>query len=272
MIGDPVRHSLSPLILNAAFAARGLDWVFVAFPVVAGDARRALDGMRALGIEGLSVTMPHKGEVADLVDVLSPDAEALAAVNCVVREGELLRGHNTDGAGFVAGLRAETGFDPAGRACAVVGAGGAARAVVLALAREGAAEVVVVNRTRATAEQAAALAGEAGRVGVAGDISGADLVVNATPVGMAAAAREGQDVLRTPFDPSLLRPEQVVADLVYVPLVTPLVEEARARGATALNGVPMLVHQAAAALTLWTGEPAPVSAMSVAATRTITKA
>ncbi|HWC10761.1 MAG TPA: hypothetical protein VG455_06010, partial [Acidimicrobiales bacterium] len=134
VIGDPVRHSLSPVLHNAAFRALELDWVYLAFEVPGGEAAAALTGMRALGIEGLSVTMPHKGDAAASVDELSAAALAVGAVNTVVPlpDGRL-SGDNTDGAGFLASL-AEEGFDPAGQVCLVVGAGGAARAVVHALA------------------------------------------------------------------------------------------------------------------------------------------
>src|SRR5262245_21568753 len=126
VIGSPVRHSLSPAMHNAAFADAGLDWRFVAFDVADGEAGQALDGMRALGIDGLSVTMPHKQAVARAVDVLSPAARALDAVNCVARlDDGRLEGLNTDGAGFVASLR-DAGINPAGMAVAVLGAGGAA--------------------------------------------------------------------------------------------------------------------------------------------------
>ena len=259
VIGDPVRHSLSPQILNAAFRVAGLDWVFVAFPVPAGQAARALEGMRALRIDGLSVTMPHKGDVAAAVDELSPAAAALGAVNCVVREGERLVGHNTDGDGFIEGLRSETGFDPAGKRCVVLGAGGAARAVVLALAGAGAAEVAVVNRTAANAQRAVALGAPVSRIGEQSEIPGAELVVNATSVGMSGVGPGQSD---TPFDPGLLVPGQIVADLVYSPLVTPLVAAARSVGLTAINGLSMLVHQAGVAFELWTRQAAPLAAMA----------
>jgi shikimate dehydrogenase len=258
VIGDPIRHSLSPAIFNAAFAAAALDWVFVALPVVAGNAPAALDGMRALQIDGLSVTMPHKTAVADAVDELTDDARALHAVNHVRRDGIRLLGDNTDGPGFLAALRAETGFDPRGTRCVVLGAGGAARAVILALARAGADEVAVVNRTAAGAETAAGLAGAAGRVAGPDAVNGAALVVNATSVGM-----EGSDL---PLDPDRLTAGTVVADLVYQPLTTPLVLEARRRGCPAINGLGMLVHQAAAQFTHWTGDPAPLDVMLGAVT------
>ena len=261
IIGDPVRHSVSPAIHNAAFAAVGLDWVFLAFPVPAGEVSAALRGVRALGIEGLSVTMPHKSEVARLVDRTSPAAQRLGAVNTVVREGGQLVGHSTDGPGLLDALRADHGLDPAGMRCAVLGAGGAARAIVLALAEAGAAEVTVVNRTATTGRAAAALAGPVGRIGVPEEVGGADLVVNATPVGMGEAGETGQ----MPLDPKLLQAGQVVVDIVYHPLVTPLLREARARGATAVGGLGMLVHQAAHAFRIWTGEDAPLGVMSAAA-------
>ncbi|HVT76801.1 MAG TPA: shikimate dehydrogenase, partial [Acidimicrobiales bacterium] len=143
VIGDPVRHSLSPAIHNAAFAEAGLDWVFVAFEVADGEAPTAIAGARALGIDGLSVTMPHKATVIEALDRLSPTAAALGAVNAIVREGTEFVGHSTDGAGLIDSLAYDEGFAVAGKKCAVLGAGGAARAVILALADAGAEEVVV---------------------------------------------------------------------------------------------------------------------------------
>lgn len=267
VIGDPVRHSLSPVLHNAAFAALGLDWVYVAFPVPEGRAPEALTGMRALGIEGLSVTMPHKAAVAGAVDRLSPVAGRLGAVNTVVRRGDELVGDNTDGAGFLDALRAGPGFDPDGRRCLVLGGGGAARAVVLALAQAGAAEVVVVNRTPARGQEAAELAGAAGRTGSAGDAASAELVVNATPVGMAGSGPGGgSEALPGGIDPSDLGPGQLVVDLVYEPRVTPLLRAAGSRGATTAGGLGMLVHQAGHALRLWTGEEPPLAVMEAAVT------
>ncbi|MGD9703623.1 MAG: shikimate dehydrogenase [Acidimicrobiia bacterium] len=258
VIGAPVRHSLSPAIHNAAFLATGLDWVYVALAVEAGRVPEAIAGMRALGIGGLSVTMPHKEAVHDAVDVLDAAAAALRTVNTVVPlpDGRLA-GHTTDGAGFVDSLRLDAGVDPAGMRVAVLGAGGAARAVVDALARAGAAEVVVVNRSADRGVAAAALAGAAGRAGTLADVATADLVVNATSIGM------GTEEL--PLDPALLHGGQVVADLVYHPLDTALLRAARAAGARPVDGLGMLVHQAARAFRLWTGVDAPVAVMRDAA-------
>ena len=279
VVGDPVRHSLSPVMHNAAFRALDLNWVYLAFEVRRGAALAAVAGMRALGIDGLSVTMPHKDAVAAAVDRLSPNALALGAVNTVVRRGDVLEGHNTDGAGFVAAVRDDEGFEPAARRCLVLGAGGAARAVVKALADAGAAQVVVVNRTPARAEAAATLAGAAGRVGTVEEVADAELIVNATPVGMASDAGPGADVrsvdgtvLDGPgpdpavaVDPAWFGAGQLVVDLVYDPPLTPLVEAARARGAVGVNGLGMLIHQAAHAFRLWTGEDPPLAVMSAAA-------
>ena len=162
VIGDPIAHSLSPAICNAAFDALGLDWVYVAFRVAEGSAVEAVRSMRALGIRGLSVTMPHKAAVIPSLDALDASAERLGAVNCIADADGRLLGHNTDGAGFVSALAAE-GHDVAGARCVVLGAGGAARAVVLALADAGAQEVVVANRSPQRGTAAAALAEARGR-------------------------------------------------------------------------------------------------------------
>ena len=258
VIGSPVRHSLSPLLHNTAFSHLGMDWVSVGFPVAGGGAAAALAGARALGVRGLSVTMPYKEDVAAQVDDRSPEATRLGAVNCVVAVAGGWRGENTDGAGFVAALARGGRFVPAGRRCLVVGAGGAARAVIAALGDAGAAEVVVVNRTEDRARTAALLAGPVGRVGSAGEATGCDLVVNATPAGMGDV--DGAPGA-WPVDPALLRPGQVVVDLVYHPPVTPWLAAAADRGATTANGLGMLVHQAALQIELWTGSEAPVDAM-----------
>lgn len=258
VIGWPVRHSRSPAIHNAGFVAAELDWRFLALPVAPGRAPDAVRGMRALGIEGLSVTMPHKAAVIAALDALSSDATVLGAVNCIHRDGERLVGDNTDGGGFVDSLRLDEGIDVSGRRCLVLGAGGAARAVVRALAGAGADDVAVVARRADAAGDAAALAGTVGRVAAIEDLAQADLAVNATPVGM------GDDV-GLAFDPTVLPDHGVVVDLVYHPADTPLLAGARAAGRPAVGGLGMLVHQAARAFSSWTGVDAPLDAMRAAA-------
>jgi shikimate dehydrogenase len=275
VIGEPVRHSLSPALHNAAFLALGLDWIYVAFPVAAGHARAAVAAMRTLDLAGLSVTMPHKADVAGGLDRLSPTAARLGAVNTVSwaasATGAALEGESTDGAGFLDALRDDDGFDPAGRRCVVLGAGGAARAVTLSLAEAGAASVGVVARRPDAAEACAGLAGAAGRAlaltGSSPDtpalpefVEAADLLVNATPVGMAPGDRLPFDL-----DAGVLHGGQFVADLIYAPATTPLLAAARGRGAGTANGLGMLINQAARQVAIWTGRPAPVEAMSAAA-------
>lgn len=260
VVGDPVEHSLSPALHNAAFRALGLDWVYVAFHVPAGRGAQAIAAVRALGLAGLSVTMPHKADVVGSLDCLSPAAARLGAVNTVVPSAGELIGDNTDAPGFLDALREDDGFDPAGRRCLVLGAGSAARAVTLALAEAGAAEVVVVGRRPGTAERCAMLAGPAGRVGDAREAAGAELLVNATPVGMAP-----RGALPFDLDPGWLGAGQVVVDLVYEPAVTPLLAAARAAGAATANGLGMLIRQASRQVVLWTGQEPPLGAMSAAA-------
>lgn len=267
VIGDPVRHSLSPALHNAAFARLGLDWTYVAFEIAAGRAADALAAMRVLGIEGLSVTMPHKRDAAAACDELSPAAELLGAVNCVRRDGDRLIGENTDGAGFLRSLRVQAGLEPVGRHAVVIGAGGAARAAIVALVSEG-ASVTIVNRSADAAVRAAELGARAGAtagvpaisqsmVGGPGAVSNADLVINATPLGMSAG-----DPL--PIDTSLLRRNHVVVDFIYQPAVTPLLEAAAEVGAATLNGTGMLLYQAAEQFKMWTGRDAPIAAMAAA--------
>lgn len=265
VIGQPIRHSLSPAIFNAAFTASGLDWAYLAFEVPEGAAGLAMAGVRALGLEGVSVTMPHKVAVIDALDELAPDAAALGAVNCVARNGIRLVGHNTDGVGLIDALQLDEGIDVAGQRCIVVGAGGAARAVSRALGGAGAAAVVVINRSPPAAAQAAALAGGVGSVGGAADVADADLVINATPLGMGVVVTTSGAPEPMPVDPTLLQPGQVLVDLIYHPAVTPLAVAARARGVRTVNGVGMLIHQAAHAFRRWTNEEPPLEAMSAAA-------
>ena len=256
VIGDPVAHSLSPAIHNAAFEATGIDAAFVALPVRPGDLAAAVAGVRALDLLGLSVTMPHKSAIQQHLDVVGPEAAMLDAVNCVVREGDHLVGTTTDGRGFVDALTAAS-VDLVGTRVLVLGAGGAARAVIHALAGEDPAEIGVANRSTDRAKAAVLLGGRDTRIADVDDAPDYDVIVNATSVGM------GTPDLPLPAD--LLRSGQVVVDLVYEPTETALLAAARAAGATPVDGVGMLVHQAAHAFRLWTGVEPPVDVMAEAA-------
>ncbi|MET0421240.1 MAG: shikimate dehydrogenase [Acidimicrobiia bacterium] len=257
IIGDPVRHSRSPAIHNAAFAATGLDWVFGAFEIPRGGAAGALDAMRALGLGGLSVTMPHKHDAAAACDELTPRARALEAVNTVIpqSDGRLL-GDSTDGEGLLRAVR-DHDVDPGSGSALVLGAGGAARAVALALAEAGAAVTVAARRVDA-AESAASLHAGIAAARIADCDAGAfDVVINATPLGMNGEAGA--------IDAMRLNPSQFLVDTVYHPMETPLLAAACARGIPCTNGLGMLVHQAALAFELWTGVAAPLDVMRSAA-------
>jgi shikimate dehydrogenase len=259
VIGSPVRHSLSPALHNAAFAAAGLDWRFVAFEVAAGGAREALSAMRTLGIAGFAVTTPHKADIAAAVDEVDDAARSLRSVNTVVRRDDgSTFGASTDGDGFVDSLRA-AGVEPDGTTVVVLGAGGAARSIVDALGRAGARDIAIVNRSEANAAECARLAGCA-RVGSTADVAAAQVLVNATSVGMGATA--GGDL---PLDASLLHGGLAVADIVYHPLDTALLRAARAVGAACVDGLGMLVHQACRQQLLWTGTAADPAVVRAAA-------
>jgi shikimate dehydrogenase len=256
VIGDPVEHSRSPAMQNAAFAALDLDWVYVAFPVPRGEGSSAVRAARVLGLAGLNVTMPHKADAAAACDELTPAAAALGSVNTIVVGGDgALIGHSTDGEGFVRALGDE-GVTVSGRRIVVLGAGGAARAIAHALGGAG-ADVSVAARRDDAARGAAALVPGGSPIALDdAPVEDFDVVVNATPLGM-----HGEP---PPFDPARIRPDQFVYDTVY-PAETPLLAEARARGAGAAGGLGMLVHQGALSFELWTGCTPPIDVMRAAA-------
>jgi shikimate dehydrogenase len=259
VIGWPVEHSVSPAIHNAAFASLGLDWVYVPLPVRPGRVVPAVAGLRELGFAGANVTMPHKSEVAGLMDRRSDHADRLQAVNTIVVSEDGLTGHNTDAPGFDRFLRLDVGFDADGRRILLFGGGGAARACALALGLAGAAEVVVALRDPAR-DEAIRQALDGLPVGVRTipfeDAAGieADLVVNATPLGLAG------EQLPLPR----LGSGQAVVDLIYQPPVTPLLARARDAGAVAFGGLGLLLQQAALSFEIWTGQVAPLDVMSAA--------
>ncbi|MFT5025772.1 MAG: shikimate dehydrogenase, partial [Ilumatobacter sp.] len=199
VIGSPVSHSLSPAIHQAAFDAAGVNWAYTAFDIT--DAAAALSAMRLLGLAGLSVTMPLKEDAARAVDRLDPAARVLHSVNTVSWDGDQLVGSSTDGAGFVASLAA-AGVEVDGAQISVIGAGGAARSVIDALGRAGAADITVLNRTPERAEQAASLS-RAASVGIGSDVTRADIVVNATSIGMGVSIDDAMDADMA-CDPALL--------------------------------------------------------------------
>jgi shikimate dehydrogenase len=260
VIGWPVTHSLSPTIHNSAFIALGMDWVYIPMPVPPDELPPALGGLRPLGFAGANVTMPHKTQAAELADSLSEDAARLKSVNTLAAGPDGLAGHNTDAPGFDRFLRRDAGFDPGGRSALLFGAGGAARACALALARGGLASLVVALRDPARAALLErTLDGLGTRVTVIGvdaaPAAASDLVINATPLGA-----HGELL---PLPP--LHADMLVVDLLYRPKVTPMQSAARTAGAAAFGGLGLLLHQAALSFELWTGQPPPLAVMSAAA-------
>ncbi|MCB0045743.1 MAG: shikimate dehydrogenase [Caldilineaceae bacterium] len=272
LLGWPVSHSVSPAMHNAAFAELGLDdWRYVTLPVPPEPSARILEavlGLRALGLRGANVTVPHKQAVIPTLDELTPAARAMGAVNTIWIEEDRLWGDNTDGPGFVADLR-QHAVDPAGKTALVLGAGGSARAVVYGLADAGCRAIVILNRTVGKAEALAetmqqlfpACAISAGRmVADLARCADADLVINCTSLGMTP------NVTSMPWSADIpFRAGQVVYDLVYNPAETRLLRKASEDGAQAVGGLGMLVMQGALAFARWTGRPAPGDVMRKAA-------
>ncbi|MGH2785278.1 MAG: shikimate dehydrogenase [Actinomycetota bacterium] len=257
IIGWPVNASLSPAIHNAAFAAAGLDWTYVAFPVRPELVGAALQGMRGLGIAGLNVTMPHKQAVIPHLDGLTPEVERVGAVNTIVAEGKRLYGTNTDGAGFIRFLERDAGIEPAGLTAVVLGAGGAARGIAAAMVDAGVAVTVTARRSEQADEVATASgAATAPWEGRTEAVGGAELIINATPI--------GRDGPATPIAGEAIAEGQTVVDLIYHPEATELIRIATKRGARAFNGMGMLLHQAALSFEAWTGVDAPFAAMAAA--------
>ena len=259
VLGWPLEHTLSPAIHNAAFRRLGMDCVYYAWPVAPEDLADAIRGIRALGALGANVTMPHKQAVVEHLDDISGDAQELGAVNTIQRYGSKLIGHNTDVDGFREFLEGDAGVKLEGRRALVLGAGGAARAVVKALAEAGATSVTVAARNEEKGAEAAKFAAGGDVIEWSAAVAAsaeADVVVNATPLGS-----DGENPLPgAPFHSG-----QVVVDLLYRPPTTALLRTARSAGAQAWGGLGMLVHQAAASFRIWTGHEPALQVMSAAA-------
>jgi len=267
VIGDPIEHTLSPIMHNAAFKALKLDFAFLAFKVKAADVEKAVSGMRALGINGLNVTMPHKSAVINYLDEVDQAAKAIGSVNTILNKDGRLFGFNTDGVGALQALR-ENGVEPRGKKVLLLGAGGAARAIAYTLARE-ADELVILNRTAKQAAELANLLKQTFDRKVVADtlspnaikdtLQDSDVLINATSVGMKPNANQ------TPVAFEWLRPDLAVMDIVYNPVETKLAKDAKAAGAKVVSGFEMLIYQGAASFEIWTGHSAPVEVMRHAA-------
>ena len=273
VIGDPIEHTMSPAMHNTAFEKLGIDYLYVPFRVRSEELGKAIEGMRALNIRGLNVTIPHKVTVIPFLDELDPLAEQIGAVNTIVNDDGVLKGYNTDAAGFLQALL-EKGIEPKGGNLVILGAGGASRAISFILAERG-ANLVILNRLLELdwAEELASKisqifkreveALELNEKNLARVLEKADILVNATSVGMSPNIDE------TPLPANLLKPGLIVFDIVYNPIKTRLLREAEAAGAQTISGLDMLVWQGALAFEKWTGQKAPVDLMKAEAVKVL---
>ncbi|HUV75331.1 MAG TPA: shikimate dehydrogenase [Dehalococcoidales bacterium] len=262
VIGDPVEHTMSPVMHNAAFKKLGMDYRYLPFRVSKEELGRTIADMRALNIRGLNVTIPHKVAVIPFLDKLDPLAEEIDAVNTIVNDDGVLTGYNTDATGFLQALL-DNGVEPEGKRVVILGAGGASRAISFILAEKG-ARLVILNRRLNRAKELARSVSRSSKdiaalkldeANLAKAMEGAEVLVNATSVGMSPGTGE------TPLPARLLKPGLVVFDIVYNPVRTRLLREAEAAGARTIGGLDMLVWQGAMAFEKWTGRKAPLELM-----------
>ncbi|MBF0158180.1 MAG: shikimate dehydrogenase [Magnetococcales bacterium] len=268
VLGDPVAHSLSPAMHNFALSQLGLNYCYLPFPVQAAQLRQAVDGLVAQKARGFNATIPHKEALFHLVDRLDEGARAIGAVNTVVIDDEgTTTGYNSDSYGFVTALEQRFPGTVAGCSAVIIGAGGATKAVVMALLMGGAAQITIANRTlsrseallqqlsQTTAGRAATLCQVVALAPEQLPLERCTLLINSSSVGMRGEPITAVDVNRLPD-------QAVVYDLIYRPAVTPLLAQASARGLRTFNGLGMLIHQGARAFQLWTGAEMPVAAVT----------
>jgi shikimate dehydrogenase len=266
IIGDPIKHSLSPKMHNAAFEYLNLNYVYVPFHVRVEDVAKAIEGIRTLGIKGINVTVPHKVAVMQYLDEITDAADAIGAVNTIYWMNGRLIGDNTDGAGFIRALIHDEGIKLDGKNVVILGAGGSARAIGYALVNAGVKILTLCNRTISKAEDITKMlrkyninvhAMGLDTTNLEEIIHNADIIVNTTSVGM-----NPQDGLLIPGE--WIHKNQIVYDIIYNPVQTLLLKEAKQKGAKAINGLGMLIHQGALAFEIWTGKHAPIEVMKKA--------
>ena len=264
VIGDPIEHTMSPVMHNAAFKELGLDYLYVPLRVKREELGKAVESIRALNIRGLNVTLPHKVAIIPFLDELDPLAKKIGAVNTIVNDNGVLTGYNTDATGFLQALL-DKGVKPEGKNIVILGAGGASRAISFILAERG-THLVILNRllefdwAKELAQRISQIskkvrALELNEKNLEMMLEGADILINATSVGMSP------DVDETPVPARLLKPGLIVFDIVYNPIQTRLLKEAEAAGAQTIGGLDMLVWQGAIAFEKWTGQEAPLDLM-----------
>lgn len=261
VIGDPIRHSKSPIMLNRAFLEKGINGAYAAFHVTSDQLGQAIAGVRGLGYRGLNVTIPHKVEVMAFLDEVHEGARAAGAVNTIVNDNGRLIGYNTDGIGYVRSLKEEAQPDLFGKTIVVLGAGGAARGILWALAQEKPEAILLANRTEEKAREIADSFSPELRISVISWSSlreacgNADVVINTTSVGMSP------NIDAVPIDATWIKPGSVASDLIYNPLKTAFLQQAELHGCRVHSGLGMFIYQGAYAFEYWTGQPAPTEAM-----------
>lgn len=267
IFGYPVKHTLSPLMQNAAIDAVGLDYVYIPFEVPSERLESAVNGIRSLGIAGINITVPHKEKVIPFLDEITEDAGLIGAVNTIENRHGRLIGHNTDSPGYIKSLRDDAGFDPKGKKAMIIGAGGAARGIVAGLCLNGAAEILIANRT---VEKGEGLAAEyankfpAARVSAYSltvlkephVLSTLDLVVNTTSMGLEGGAPD--------LDFTLIPAHTLISDIAYKPPVTAFLKKAADAERKTIGGLGMLVYQGAISFEIWTKKKAPIDVMKKA--------
>lgn len=268
VIGDPIEHSLSPLMHNSAIDKLGLNYVYLPFHVKGAFLEGAVKSLKSLEISGINVTIPHKVAIMEYLDEITSDAQEIGAVNTVVNDNGKLIGHNTDGKGYLESLTAETSFEPSGKNILVLGAGGASLAIISALLNENPKSLHIVNRTFEKAKEVAdKFSAKHGDIEIKaenleqwmreGTTPPYDLVVNTTSIGMKG---EIPDMV-LPFKVDQLPSHAIVSDIVYTPFETPMLKEANKIGLKTHYGLGMLLHQGAIAFELFTGSKAPIEVM-----------
>jgi shikimate dehydrogenase len=272
IIGDPVEHSLSPVMHNAAFKELGLNLVYVAFTVTSTELKTAVLGAKSLGLRGLNVTMPHKNAIIHYLDEVDSTAKSIGAVNTVLNNQGKLIGYNTDGSGAMIALQ-ENGVYPEEKKLVLLGAGGAAKAIAYQAAQD-VEELVILNRTAEKAKKLAEALKSFDAKVKAGTLSSevlkqelptTDILVNATSAGM------HPDVDISPVPSDLLHSDLSVMDIIYNPLETKLLKDAKSAGAKVVSGIEMLLYQGAVAFEIWTNCPAPIEVMREAALNELKK-
>ena len=272
IIGYPIDHSISPIFQQAALDYIGIDAIYEKWEVTPEKVGDFVNQLRAPDSLGINVTLPYKRAVIPFLDEVDEWATSAGAVNTIVNQGGHLSGHNTDGPGFLQALLNETGYDPKGTSALILGAGGAARGILLALVRGGVESIVIANRTLERAGELSRLSYDNGVASEAISISGdalneaansADLIVNCTSLGMS----HGPDQLGSPMSAAQIPATAIVNDLVYTPMLTPMLKEAAKAGATALGGLHMLIYQGVLSFKMWTGQDPPVDVMLDVATK-----